>query len=72
MVADNIFVFSYSQTESCLSAADGLASALDSLHAELTLEESRGLFLRYDGVDALTSSLLAGRGGLRRYPDAAS
>lgn len=48
-----------------MSAADALAWALDGLHAELMSEESRGLFLRYDGVDALTSMLRAGRGGLR-------
>lgn len=48
-----------------MSAADVLACALDGLHAELMSEASRGLFLRYDGADALTSMLRAGRGGLR-------
>ena len=44
----------------CLS----VCSWVSALHAELVLEDSRGLFLRYDGVDALTSMLRAGRGGL--------
>lgn len=46
----------------CLTAADVLTSALDGLHTELMLEESRGLFLRYDKVDTPTSML---REGLR-------
>lgn len=48
-----------------MSAADVLAWALDGLHAEFMSEESRGLFLRHDAVDALMSMLRVGRGGLR-------
>lgn len=49
----------------CLSAADVLALALDSLHTELMSEECRGLFLQHDGVDVLMLVLRTGRGGWR-------
>ena len=45
-----------------LSAADVLAQALDSLHSELTSEESRGRFVHYGGVCVLLMVLRAGRG----------
>lgn len=50
---------------SVLSVADVLAQALDSLHTELMSEESRGLFVHYEGVCVLLSMLRAGRGGLQ-------
>ncbi|XP_069389586.1 coiled-coil domain-containing protein 138 isoform X3 [Paralichthys olivaceus] len=45
-----------------VTQADVLAQALDSLHTELTSEESRGLFIRYGGVCVLLMVLRAGRG----------
>ncbi len=50
---------------SVLSAADVLAQALDSLLTELVSEESRGLFIHYEGVCVLLSVIRAGRGGLQ-------
>ncbi|XP_051259912.1 coiled-coil domain-containing protein 138 [Dicentrarchus labrax] len=52
-----------------VTQADVLAQALDSLHTELTSEESRGLFIHYGGVCALLSVLRAGRGGLHTPVD---
>lgn len=46
------------------SAADVLAQALDRLHTELMSEESRGLFIHYEGVCVLMWMLRAGRGGV--------
>ncbi|XP_053295961.1 coiled-coil domain-containing protein 138 isoform X3 [Pleuronectes platessa] len=45
-----------------VTQADVLAQALDSLHSELTSEESRGLFIHYGGVCVLLMVLRAGRG----------
>ncbi|XP_035029731.2 coiled-coil domain-containing protein 138-like [Hippoglossus stenolepis] len=45
-----------------VTQADVLAQALDSLHTELTSEESRGLFIHYGGVCVLLMVLRAGRG----------
>ncbi|XP_029937356.1 coiled-coil domain-containing protein 138 isoform X2 [Myripristis murdjan] len=52
-----------------VTQADVLAQALNSLHSELMCEESRGLFIHYDGVCALLSMLRAGRGGLHTPVD---
>ncbi|XP_060945258.1 LOW QUALITY PROTEIN: coiled-coil domain-containing protein 138-like [Limanda limanda] len=45
-----------------VTQADVLAQALDSLHSELTAEESRGLFIHSGGVCVLLMVLRAGRG----------
>ncbi|KAM3607165.1 uncharacterized protein V6R79_002650 [Siganus canaliculatus] len=47
-----------------VTQADVLAQALDRLHTELLSEESRGLFLHYEGVCVLLSVIRAGRAGL--------
>ncbi|XP_071362019.1 coiled-coil domain-containing protein 138-like isoform X2 [Trachinotus anak] len=47
-----------------VTQADVLAQVLDSLHAELMSEESRGLFIHYGGVCVLLTVLRASRGGL--------
>ncbi|XP_070694259.1 coiled-coil domain-containing protein 138-like [Pempheris klunzingeri] len=52
-----------------VTQAHVLAQALDSLHTELTSEDSRGLFIHYGGVCVLLSLLRAGRGGLHTPVD---
>ncbi|XP_065818687.1 coiled-coil domain-containing protein 138 [Labrus bergylta] len=52
-----------------VTQADVLALALDSLHTELMSEDSRGLFIHYEGVCVLMSMLRAGRGGLHTPVD---
>ncbi|XP_070771359.1 coiled-coil domain-containing protein 138-like [Enoplosus armatus] len=52
-----------------VTQADVLAQAVDSLHTELMSEESRGLFIHYEGVCVLLSMLRAGRGGLHTPVD---
>ncbi|XP_069554591.1 coiled-coil domain-containing protein 138-like isoform X2 [Brachyistius frenatus] len=43
-----------------ITQADVLAQVLDSLHAELMCEKSRGLFIHYEGVRALLSMVRSG------------
>ncbi|XP_058478152.1 coiled-coil domain-containing protein 138-like isoform X2 [Solea solea] len=52
-----------------VTQADVLAKALDSLHTELMSEESRGLFIYYEGVCVLLMVLQAGRAGLHTPTD---
>lgn len=54
---------------SVCSTADVLVQALGILHAELMSEESRGLFIHYDGVCVLLSTIRTGFEGLHTLID---